>query len=136
MKYERKEPCPIRHENGNCTCVGGFCTAVPDHVCECIRSAYDCGWTDCALKVRKELRLNPSTIEVGQKWTSTEERLPVEEAIQYARQHSGLPEYLVCIKGEAAPTTLYFAGDGWADGECNYYPVTHWMPLPEMPKEG
>lgn len=52
MKYDRKEPCPIRHENGNCICVGGFCTAVPDPVCEGVRNAYDCGWTDCALKLR------------------------------------------------------------------------------------
>lgn len=56
--------CPIRHENGNCTCVGGFCAAVPDPVCEAVRNAYDSGWTDCALKVRKEQRLKTSpTIE-------------------------------------------------------------------------
>ena len=52
--------CPIRHENGNCTCVGGFCAAVPDPVCEAVRNAYDSGWTDCALKVRKEQRLKTS----------------------------------------------------------------------------
>ena len=52
MKYDKKDPCPIRHENGNCVLVGGFCTAVPDHICEVVRNAYDCGWTDCALKVR------------------------------------------------------------------------------------
>ena len=56
--------CPIRTENGNCTCVGGFCAAVPDPVCEAVRNAYDSGWTDCALKVRKEQRLKASpTIE-------------------------------------------------------------------------
>ena len=56
--------CPIRHENGNCVCVGGFCTAVPAPVCEAVRNAYDSGWTDCALKVRKEQRLKTSpTIE-------------------------------------------------------------------------
>lgn len=56
--------CPIRHEIGNCVCVGGFCTAVPDPVCEAVRNAYDSGWTDCALKVRKEQRLKTSpTIE-------------------------------------------------------------------------
>lgn len=56
--------CPIRHENGNCVCVSGFCTAVPEPVCEAVRNAYDSGWTDCALKVRKEQRLKTSpTIE-------------------------------------------------------------------------
>ncbi|MBP5410895.1 MAG: hypothetical protein J6Y26_03185 [Lachnospiraceae bacterium] len=28
--------CPKRHENGNCLAIGGFCTAVPDEICEII----------------------------------------------------------------------------------------------------
>lgn len=81
------------------------------------------------------LRYIPA-VDAGPKWTSTAERLPVEEAIQYIRQHDELPEYLVWIKGGAAPTTLYFTGDAWVDDECTHYSVTHWMPLPELPKEG
>ena len=69
--------CPVRHESGNCTCAGGFCTAVPDPVCEAVRNAYDSGWTDCALKVRKEQRLKASpTIEAEPvrhgRWIKTE----------------------------------------------------------------
>lgn len=45
-------------------------------------------------------------------------------------------EYIVCIKGAAKPTTLYYDPTLklWYDTE-NEYKVTHWMPLPEMPKE-
>lgn len=35
--------CPMRHENGNCTAAGGFCTAVNDPICEALHNAYDCG---------------------------------------------------------------------------------------------
>lgn len=39
---ERGE-CPMRHENGNCTVAGGFCTAVNDSICDALHNAYDCG---------------------------------------------------------------------------------------------
>ena len=59
-----REDCPVRHENGNCLHIGGFCTVVPDPICAGVRSAYECGWTDCALKIRKEQQLKSSlTIE-------------------------------------------------------------------------
>lgn len=32
--------CPKRHENGNCLEIGGFCTAVPDEICEVINKAH------------------------------------------------------------------------------------------------
>ena len=38
--------CPMRHENGNCTVAGGFCTAVNDPICEALHNAYDCGKLD------------------------------------------------------------------------------------------
>ena len=59
-----REDYPVRHKNGNCLHIGGFCTAVPDPICAGVRSAYECGWTDCALKIRKEQQLKSSlTIE-------------------------------------------------------------------------
>ena len=59
-----REDCPVRHENGNCLHIGSFCTAVPDPICAGVRSAYECGWTDCAMKIRKEQQLKSSpTIE-------------------------------------------------------------------------
>ena len=33
----RCEPCPYRHENGNCLPVGGFCTSVLDKYCPKIK---------------------------------------------------------------------------------------------------
>lgn len=42
---ERKD-CPMRHENGNCMPVGGFCTAVNDAICEAVHSAYRSGASD------------------------------------------------------------------------------------------
>lgn len=36
--------CPMRHENGNCLPMGGFCTANKD-ICEALRNAYDMGKT-------------------------------------------------------------------------------------------
>lgn len=43
MKENRKD-CPMRHENGNCTVSGGFCTAVNDPICEALHNAFDCGY--------------------------------------------------------------------------------------------
>ena len=125
--------CPIRHENGNCTCVGGFCAAVPDPVCEAVRNAYDSGWTDCALKVRKEQRLNASpTIEAEPKWISVNERLPDRQA----------DVLVVAFWHECWQTMIgWHSDDGkkWRVltpyGEREPGGVTHWMPLPEPPKE-
>lgn len=39
-----RSECPMRHENGNCTVAGGFCTAVNDPICEALHNAYDCGF--------------------------------------------------------------------------------------------
>ena len=40
---DRKD-CVMRHENGNCLPVGGFCTAVNDAVCDAVQQAYDKGY--------------------------------------------------------------------------------------------
>ena len=36
--------CPMRHENGNCTVAGGFCTAGNNPICEALRNAFACGY--------------------------------------------------------------------------------------------
>lgn len=38
--------CPLRHQNGNCLAVGGFCTAVSDEICYGLLNAYDHGKND------------------------------------------------------------------------------------------
>lgn len=43
------ESCPLRHENGNCLCVGGFCTSVPKEICAAVRQAYDSGYSKGAV---------------------------------------------------------------------------------------
>ena len=41
---DKRKGCPMRHENGNCTVAGGFCTAVNDPVCEALHNAFNCGY--------------------------------------------------------------------------------------------
>lgn len=45
--------CKMRHENGNCLPMGGFCTAVNDEVCAGLQAAHAWG-------VREALRAVPS----------------------------------------------------------------------------
>lgn len=49
----RKE-CPMRHENGNCTVIGGFCTAVNDPICLGLHNAYELGCYNAALRLKQE----------------------------------------------------------------------------------
>ena len=41
---DKRKDCPMRHENGNCTVAGGFCTAVNNPICEALHNAFDCGY--------------------------------------------------------------------------------------------
>lgn len=43
MRLIERKDCPMRHENGNCTAAGGFCTAVNDPICEALHNAFNCG---------------------------------------------------------------------------------------------
>lgn len=54
-----REKCLMRHENGNCTAVGGFCTAVNDSICKGLHNAYDHGYYDAAIRARQERRNEP-----------------------------------------------------------------------------
>ena len=56
-----RKDCQMRHENGNCTVIGGFCTAVNDPICEGLHSAYDSGYRAAALRAKQE-RENPNQI--------------------------------------------------------------------------
>ena len=38
--------CIFRHENGNCTAIGGFCTAVNEDICLAIALAYTKGYAE------------------------------------------------------------------------------------------
>lgn len=55
MNTELRKNCPMRHENGNCTPCGGFCTAVNDQICEGLHNAYDTGVYVGALRAQKDI---------------------------------------------------------------------------------
>ena len=51
----KHQECPMRHENGNCNPVGGFCTAVNSGLCDALIKSYEIGFHDGAMaKNRKE----------------------------------------------------------------------------------
>ena len=40
--------CKMRHENGNCLPMGGFCTAVNDEICAALQAAHAWGMNELA----------------------------------------------------------------------------------------
>lgn len=65
-----------------------------------------------------------------QKW------IPVSEPPkEYRDKYGELIPFLVCEKGTEYPFRGLYDGKTWGDGLFSIYP-THWMPLPEPPKEG
>lgn len=61
MTNKRKD-CPMRHENGNCTVAGGFCTAVNNPICEALHNAFDCGYRSV---IRQQEHFREVTKKVG-----------------------------------------------------------------------
>lgn len=55
INSELRKDCPMRCEIGNCTPVGGFCTAVNDSICEALHNAYDVGWRHRAIRVAQQV---------------------------------------------------------------------------------
>ena len=43
MKVIERKNCPMRHRNGNCLPIGGFCFAVNDEICHGLHNAYNKG---------------------------------------------------------------------------------------------
>ena len=81
--------------------------------------------------------LSMELVEPEQKWIPVSERLPDKELWEYQKKYNqDNMEVLVMIKGAKEPTTLYYGDDGdFNDDEGNSWLVTHWMPLPEPPKD-
>ena len=46
-----REDCVMRHENGNCLPIGGFCTAVNDAICDALHNAFDKGYVSGRMAV-------------------------------------------------------------------------------------
>ena len=113
----------MRHQNGNCLVIGGFCTSVNDEYCNGLREAYECG-------ALRETRMSG--------WVSIKERLPEEQINPNTHDF----EYVLCATtfgdvraykyGRIGGSTEAHFGHGF--GIVDKY-ITHWMPLPEPPKE-
>lgn len=57
IKYaEERKNCPMRHENGNCLMIGGFCLAVNDEVCRGLHNAYNKGVETKPIKYGKWIK--------------------------------------------------------------------------------
>lgn len=118
-----RKDCKMRHENGNCNVIGGFCTAVNDSICAGLHNAYDCGYYDGEIRAKREQ---------GQivRWISVEDKLP------------DVGQRVLCID-EAG--TVHMA-TGWIDwpDKTVYFCVpdlhrwlqsSYWLPLPEAPEK-
>ena len=53
---------------------------------------------------------------------------------EYRDECMELIPFLVCERGTEYPFRAFYDGKVWGDG-WSKIPVTHWMPLPESPKE-
>ena len=127
-----RNECPMRHENGNCLCMGGFCTAVSDEVCIAMRSAYLSGQNQA---MRDSIAMIK---EKFPRWIPVTERLPKEKISPMTMDYT---EYPCVFDGRAGQREVryYKFGKGhfWHGSGCIDEYVTHWaepMPLPEPPK--
>ena len=68
-------------------------------------------------------------------WISVKDRLPEADFEEYFRINSEYPHYLVKIREGVTACILDYNGKEWVDDYYTPYTVTHWMPLPEPPKE-
>ena len=120
-----------------------YCCKYDADCMKCERWDYDCGGSRCV-----ENLLEKAAVALEQqRWIPVTERLPEKDGKFLVYKN-------VC-KGYSTIMVVGFARNGrkvheydlrnhkkvWYDydGEVGYYPlssVTHWMPLPELPKEG
>lgn len=86
--------------------------------------------TDAADQIERDQKEIAELREKLPKWISVKKRLPIDR----------LKKYLVAFRdagGSIVDMARYFPSDGWT---CDNWDVpqnliTHWMPLPEAPKE-
>lgn len=73
-------------------------------------------------------------------WVPVTERMPDKEWMEYGERTGLELEVIVKIEYAETATVLHYDGhDGFYDvgddGERTYYPVSHWMILPDLPGE-
>ena len=101
------------------------CVTCPCDIGECIRMVYA-----AADQIERDQKEIEELREKLPKWISVKERLPIDR----------LKKYLVAFRdagGSIVDMARYIPSDGWT---CDNWDVpqnliTHWMPLPEPPKE-
>ena len=100
-------------------------------------ACFGCGYEhNCSVRGCAILRSAVAALEKNQ-WINAKDRLPATDDAVLAIT-SGKPMTNITIDG-AYVLASYFSEDGWIIDE---YPeweavnVTHWMPLPDPPKEG
>lgn len=137
--------CNFRHaDNGNCTAVGGFCTAVTAAHCPLLQRFLDIGLTpDEIVKMgmayedskrysgRLELKLN-AAVKRMPRWIPVTERLPEDrsDVLVVAYWHEKWGVYMGWCAPERAAWSVHIG-----IGDRNDITVTYWMPLPKPPKE-
>ena len=76
-------------------------------------------------------------METCKSWIRTEDREPDEEYKAWKEAgHRDDPQFIVHIRFATLTTCLYYDGQCWVDEYGDAYDVTHWMIMPEVPKEG
>lgn len=115
-----REECPMRHTNGNCLVIGGFCTSVNDEICNGLREAYECG-------ASMEMRRNG--------WFSVKDRLPEQgkNVLVYIERNAYYRNGEIARKREIA-IGWHIEGRWHVDG-CSKVVGFYWQELPEPPKE-
>lgn len=103
--------CPVELQKDESTCIGVL-------------------FKYCIDQIERDQKEIEALREKLPKWISVKERLPIDR----------LKKYLVAFRdvgGSIVDMARYFPSDGWT---CDNWDVpqnliTHWMPLPEAPKE-
>lgn len=103
--------CPVELQKDESTCIGVL-------------------FKHCIDQIERDQKEIEALREKLPKWISVKERLPIDR----------LKKYLVAFRdagGSIVDMARYFPSDGWT---CDNWDVpqnliTHWMPLPEPPKE-
>jgi hypothetical protein len=67
-------------------------------------------------------------------WISVEERLPDKWGKYLAYRKCHFAPHVDIIRYDTNRSVWYFFDSEW--GDCEVNDITHWMPLPEAPKEG
>lgn len=89
-------------------------------------------------ELNKELQVAlREAVEKIPRWIPTSERLPDEELRAYKEKYpkEECVEVIAVIQGSSDSTVLTYDGEYFEDFYGNAYSVSHWMPMPEAPKE-